>query len=346
MIFIPPKYLTRLSILWLAGVAVLSGGCSALHEDLEPCQKEMRLKFKYQYLKDTDAFKYEVQSIDVWAFDMDGVPVWHGAASGPELSEEDFSLPTPLDVGKYGFVAWCGLKDNPDFTLATYQPADRSDLQVTMVTEQEDGEMVSRSNLKGIYNGYVYHIEYKANPDRPTLLNVTIPLIKDTKSIRILLQNLDGREIDTADFTVSITDNNGAYAWNNDLLGYDNVVYRPWNIKYGVVTSPGEDQMPTRDITTVSSLMFEMATGRLMIESEATLTVRRNSDGHDIIRIPLIDYLLLVKGHYGNITDQQYLDLQDDYSIVFFIDGDSNWYIAGGIFINGWAVVPPQDSPL
>ena len=64
------------------------------------------------------------------------------------------------------------------------------------------------------------------------------------------------------------------------------------------------------------------------------------------MRIPLIDYLLLIKGHYGNMGDQEYLDRQDDYSILFFLDHGKNWYIAGGIYINSWAVVPPQNEDL
>ena len=102
----------------------------------------------------------------------------------------------------------------------------------------------------------------------------------------------------------------------------------------------------TRVQTTVASLLFELSTGRLMADSKARLVVHRNWDDRDIIDIPLVDYFLLVKGHYGDITDQEYLDRQDDYSIVFFIDKHSNWYVAGGIFVNSWAVVPPQDSEL
>ena len=44
------------------------------------------------------------------------------------------------------------------------------------------------------------------------------------------------------------------------------------------------------------------------------------------------------------MTDQEYLDRQDDYSILFFIDASNNWYMAGGIYINSWAVVPPQNE--
>ncbi|MDE7180420.1 MAG: FimB/Mfa2 family fimbrial subunit [Muribaculaceae bacterium] len=41
--------------------------------------------------------------------------------------------------------------------------------------------------------------------------------------------------------------------------------------------------------------------------------------------------------------EQEYLDRQDDYSMHFILDQNNNWYKAAGVFINSWAVVPPQD---
>ncbi len=330
----------------LVGCILLTPGCSLINDDLEPCPEEMRISFEQAYLKETDAFKAEVNSINIWAFDSEGKPVWSGSASGPELKEEGFYIPTPLHEGKYDFVAWCGLKDNKDFDLATYTPTSKTDLEVKMKTIEENGKYVSNSHLKGLYHGMLENVVYEPDPTKPTIKDVKVSLIKDTKDIRIMLQHLDGSEIDNKDFSVTIADRNGEYAWNNSLKPSEKVTYIPWNVKYGVVASPEAGKSETRDITTVASLMFELSTGRLMTDSNAVLTVHRNWDNRDIIRIPLIDYLLLIRGNYGNISDQEYLDLQDDYSMVFFIDAASNWYIAAGIYINGWAVVPPQSQPL
>lgn len=328
------------------GYVILTTGCSLINDDLEPCPKELRLSFKQDYLKETDAFKAEVNSINIWAFDPEGHPVWSGIASGPELKEVGFYLTAPLKEGKYDFVAWCGLKDNENFELATYTPVSKTDLEVKLKTIEEDGKHISRSHLQGLYHGMIENVDFTAHPAKPTVKDVTVSLMKDTKDIRIMLQHLDGSEIENKDFSVSITDGNGEYAWNNTLISSETVTYTPWNVKYGIVTAPDGERQKTRDITTVASLMFELSTGRLMTDSKAVLTVHRNWDDRDIIRIPLIDYLLLIRGYYSNISDQEYLDLQDDYSIVFFIDPASNWYLAAGIYINGWAVVPPQSQPL
>lgn len=69
------------------------------------------------------------------------------------------------------------------------------------------------------------------------------------------------------------------------------------------------------------------------------LHVYEHSTGRSIINIPLIDYALLVKGNYqSRMDDQEYLDRQDSYSLVFFLDEKANWQ-ASTIYINSWRVV-------
>ena len=59
-----------------------------------------------------------------------------------------------------------------------------------------------------------------------------------------------------------------------------------------------------------------------------------------VINIPIVDYFLMVKGNYNrNMTDQEYLDRQDDYQITFFLDNTRGWSLAAGIYINGWHIV-------
>lgn len=325
-------------------VGLLSSGCSLIYEDLEPCPALLRLRFVYDCnIKWADAFAHEVTSVNVWAFDHTGRPVWSGSAAGPELASGDFFLDTPLTEGVYDFVAWCGLKDNDCFDLATYAPASKEDLKVKLRTVGQDGQAVSQNRLPGLYHAEVANVRYSADSGRPTVATVRLRLKKNTNNIRLMLQHLDGSEIDSRDFSVTITDANAEYAWDNSLLMSPAVTYLPWNTEYGVATAPGAASGRS-GISTVASLLFDLSTGRLVAGSDAVLNVRRNTDGCDIIRIPLTDYLLLVKGHYGDLSDQDYLDFQDEYSMVFFIDKDSNWYLASGIYINNWAVVPPQSQ--
>ena len=42
--------------------------------------------------------------------------------------------------------------------------------------------------------------------------------------------------------------------------------------------------------------------------------------------------------------DQEFLDRLDEYNLTFFLDGDDKWYMAAGIHINSWVIVPEQDT--
>lgn len=58
-----------------------------------------------------------------------------------------------------------------------------------------------------------------------------------------------------------------------------------------------------------------------------------------MLSIPLVDYALLVKGYYNrDMGDQEYLDRQDEYNLVFFLDADGDW-LSSSIIINSWKVV-------
>ena len=69
------------------------------------------------------------------------------------------------------------------------------------------------------------------------------------------------------------------------------------------------------------------------------LHIRNRETGATVLSIPLIDYALLVKGHYNkDIPDQEYLDRQDEYNMVFFLDKNENW-ANSFIYLNSWKVV-------
>lgn len=75
------------------------------------------------------------------------------------------------------------------------------------------------------------------------------------------------------------------------------------------------------------------------VNSKPMLTIRKVENGELVARIPIIDYALLVKGNYNRaMSDQEYLDRQDEYNMTFFLDENSHW-LATTIIINSWRVV-------
>lgn len=329
----------------LAAAIVATGGCSMVHEDLPECPAQLSVSFVYDCtLNSSDAFPKEVESVNVWAFDKTGALAWSGSASGEALKQKGFKIDTPLGEGTYDFVSWCGLLDNGDFDLQTYTPASKEDLEVKLLTVAgTDGANVSKSHFKRLFNGSTLGVDYSIDPYKPSIQTAEVHLMKDTKDIRVMLMHLDGSPLENRDFSATITYADSWYAWNNDIMpGCPTVTYEPWNVKYGQTTRPGKAN--PGDADTAAALLFEFSTARLMAGGDAILTIHRNWDDRDIVNIRLIDFLLMVRGHYDIADDQDYLDRQDDYSLVFFLDSNSTWYEAAGIYINSWAVVPPQNS--
>ncbi len=81
-----------------------------------------------------------------------------------------------------------------------------------------------------------------------------------------------------------------------------------------------------------------------MADRQPVLRVVRNADGEEIIRLPLVKYLLMIKGEYRkDMGNQEFLDRLDEYNLTFFLDGDDKWYTGAGVHINSWVVVPGQD---
>lgn len=336
----------RLSAIGFASIAL--AGCSSLiYDDLDECPEGLRLRFVFNYnLLKADAFATQVKSVNVWAFDATGAFVWSGAASGEILTEPDYIMETPLGEGTYDFVAWCGLEDNNDFNLETYTPRSKQDLEVKLQMLESEGKNISSSHFKGLFNGVVTDVNYIIDPQKPSVKTVTVPLIKDTNDIVIMLSNLDGTPIDSDDFSVTFTYADSYLAWNNIVeASSPTVTYTPWSTLYGETTlAPMSDRA---DNAVRSTLLYELSTSRLIEGGKAYLDVVRNEDNLTIIHVPLIEYFLLEKGsRYDEFGEQEYLDRRDDYSALFFIDKNKTWYMAAGIYINSWAVVPPQNQPL
>lgn len=88
-----------------------------------------------------------------------------------------------------------------------------------------------------------------------------------------------------------------------------------------------------------SAAIAELTVPRLVKGQETRLTVTNRETGETVFSIPLIDYALLVKGFYNrDMDDQEYLDRQDEYDMVFFLDEGDRW-LDTYIYINSWKVV-------
>lgn len=331
--------------------AALFAACDKqVYDDLEPCPSDYHLKFRYDYnMKYADAFPSEVDCVAVWAFDNNGKLVWKHRESLETLQKDKYKVRLPLQQGKYDFVTWCGHSSESPFIIDSEIPASPSELGMTLslsgLTKADNAIGISNTCLSGLYHSIKKGVDISHDPNEETDTEIGLSLTKDTNYFKVLLQNLDGSVMNEDDFSFYITGGNTRLEHDNSPGESDEFHYHPWSISSAVASIEGS-KPELGAVTSVSSVLAELHTSRIMKDSKSELVVHRNSDDKDIIRIPLVDYLLLVKGNYRKMSDQEYLDRQDEYALTFFIDKENNWQRMIGIYINAWHIVPPQDNIL
>lgn len=367
-------YIFRIATTVVAAATLLASLTScdnAIYDDEGDCDVIYRLRFRYDMnMKFADAFSHEVKSVRLYAFDTDDKLVWQTEESGERLAQEGYDIILPLQPGDYKLMAWCGLDNGESFTVPQIDLGDTRDpLQCRLNRTQhpEDGA-VSTEDLHPLFHGTL-------EVNLPEDINggeyvYTMPLTKDTNVFRVVLQHLSGKDIEADDFTFKIEDNNGWLHHDNSLLDDENITYHAWSKYSGSAgvdapearlseglsvvrcqmkireTENGKRKTEngTRAITDVKVAVAELTVSRLVqrdwtVNPKPMLTIRKADDGELVARIPIIDYALLVKGNYNrDMSDQEYLDRQDEYNMTFFLDENNHW-LSTTIIINSWRVV-------
>lgn len=299
------------------------------------CQIAIRFKFDFN-MKYADAFRNEVKSVSVYVFDQDGKFVTKATDSGVPLTLEGYSLVIPrLAAGIYDVIAWCGLEDGDAFSVE--DPATKTDLVCRIKTAartKAGEENYSDKNLGNLFWGIVEKANLKELP-AGSVNTVIIPLVKNTNSVRVLLQSINTNIHLTPDqFNFAIYDINTELGWDDNITRPIPVTYDPFETKQGSITLNDNTEL-------ITAALAEFSLGRLFARNtdKTRLVITQRSTGKTVFDIPLVDYFLMVKGHYASqMTKQEYLDRQDDYSVVIFIEHGEG-LVAARVYINGWQIV-------
>lgn len=339
-----------------SAIASLSACESIIYEDEGDCDPVHIIRFRYDMnMKFADAFPVEVPSVNLYVFDDDENLVKTLSRDVSREEAHDFSMELRgLPPGHYDLYAWCGVKDNDNYRVNIMTDSVRSPYYHTCRIDREEilemklGHI--RQDIGRMYHGLLVNVDMTADEGKYVH---TVKLTKDTNVVRVVLQHLSGSEINKDDFDITISDANGLYNHKNELMPDMDLKYHPWSLKGGIASfHPVDEPDPsTRAQTSMSAVVSELTVGRLMAErnKDVTLTIRNKNNGELIASIPLIDYLLLVKGNYYSedgrtpMSDQEYLDRQDEYPMTFFLDEKDQW-IKTFIYINSWRVVLNDNS--
>lgn len=312
----------------VAAIAALCSCDSLIYDREGDCSASYRVRFRYDYnMKWADAFAHEVEWVTLYVADSDGKIVWQKTEEGSSLSSGDWAMDVDVKPGRYSLLAWAGSKDNSSFIISDSDTL--TGLTCVMDCRRgPDGVARMDGEVDRLYHGWLPDREFGSGEGVHVF---TVPLVKDTNGVRIVLQHISGGVIDADGFDFSIISDNGRMDWDNSLIGGDPVTYRAWHTGQGSADFDGG--------ASLCAALAEFTVGRLVKGHEARLTIRESATGRTVLSVPLTDIALMVKGYYNrDMDDQEFLDRQDEYDIVFFLDSGGRW-IDGEIYINSWKVV-------
>lgn len=304
-----------------------------LSDDWMDCSVDYRLSFRYDNnMKFADAFASEVKSVTLYVFDRSGTFIYSNTEQGDALSEEGYTMPLIISEGEYRLVTWAGTGTETSFLFPILTPGVSSyeDLSCRLDFKYDDeNNAYTDREVKPLYHGHIDNYMFTEVLETEV---VTMPLFKNTNSVRVVLQQMSGNALDMNGFTFSVDDKNVEMNYDNELTADEKITYYAWDKSSGTADSGEEGS------SSVSVAVAEITIGKLIKSNHPVLNVR-NQYGERILSIPLVDYALLVKGYYNrDMDDQEYLDRLDEYNMTFFLDRQGQW-INSTIIINGWKVV-------
>lgn len=380
------RYITatlRNSLQHLLAATLMCGlfaSCEAIYDDEGDCDVTILAKFRYdRNMKWADAFPSEVTSVNLYAFNTEGILVWCNSESGEALSSDDYVMRLDLRPGDYHLLAWCGL-DNPQassrhFNVPKAVPGKTTLEEMTCRMERvynEDGAS-SKNRLMPLFHGTAdISVPYADDGETFTYL---VPLTKDTNHVRVILQHLNGEPVDVNQFTYKIEEENGFMAHDNSLLPDEMITFRPYHTGMGTA-SLGIDDYPEKkaaparypapgnlpaasaapygnapaalgdaitadsraSVVAISVAVADLSIPRLVKDRYTFLSIYTRNN-RLVARVPLTHFALLLKDGYDHeMTDQEYLDREDDYNLTFFLDEDDYW-LSTSVIINSWKLV-------
>ena len=216
-----------------------------------------------------------------------------------------------LSPGKYNFLVWSGLTDS------CYE------CSASGVRLLCDTPGTSSRQLPGLFNGRLEGVEV---PEEYAVDEV--PLMKLTHRFTCILQGQNPTPFTDDEFLLEIKAFNGMI--DHRSLPLDSVAtsYLPF---YQTIA----------DLSGLQVVHSELNTLRLLENDDTRLILTHRSTGQRVLDIPLTKYLLLSRETNAGMTPQEYLDRQDQYTLIFFLDATEDKlkpYICPLMKINDWMV--------
>ena len=345
---------------------------SCIKEDMDDCPpaiSKVALQFDYTYnVKQADAFATEVKNINVYAFDENG-KFFDSYIESREKFETGHTMEiTGLKDGKYTFVCLARDRqvmsraedDEMEFSFASLTPGVSTIDDLTERMGKDNGEEIKNDKeFAALYTAKTQvdfqRLNQKGNEG--TVVTSTLSLMKCTKTYRIVLLPYENDQADfkPENFDVRIE---GSAAWldhKGEKVKNEKITYLPYNMERranydGAHTEVNEepvDQALIYDLS--SSRMFERQNDRRVVrdgdknnydDKRIIITDLRDKDNPIELFNHSLPWFLALCGEKVNQNwdDQEYLDREDHYVLMFYVSDKRDYNMITKVNVNGWNV--------
>lgn len=345
---------------------------SCIKEDMDDCPpaiSKVALQFDYTYnVKQADAFAAEVKNINVYAFDENG-KFFDSYIESREKFETGHTMEiTGLKDGKYTFVCLARDRqvmsraedDEMEFSFASLTPGVSTIDDLTERMGKDNGEEIKNDKeFAALYTAKTQvdfqRLNQKGNEG--TVVTSTLSLMKCTKTYRIVLLPYENNQADfkPENFDVRIE---GSAAWldhKGEKVKNEKITYLPYNMERranydGAHTEVNEepvDQALIYDLS--SSRMFERQNDRRVVrdgdknnydDKRIIITDLRDKDNPIELFNHSLPWFLALCGEKVNQNwdDQEYLDREDHYVLMFYVSDKRDYNMITKVNVNGWNV--------
>ena len=345
---------------------------SCIKEDMDDCPpaiSKVALQFDYTYnVKQADAFAAEVKNINVHAFDENG-KFFDSYIESREKFETGHTMEiTGLKDGKYTFVCLARDRqvmsraedDEMEFSFASLTPGVSTIDDLTVRMGKDNGEKIKNDKeFAALYTAKTQvdfqRLNQKGNEG--TVVTSTLSLMKCTKTYRIVLLPYENDQADfkPENFDVRIE---GSAAWldhKGEKMKNERITYLPYNMERranydGAHTEVNEepvDQALIYDLS--SSRMFERQSDRRVVrdgdkndydDKRIIITDLRDKDHPIELFNHSLPWFLALCGEKVNPNwdDQEYLDREDHYVLMFYVSDKRDYNMITKVNVNGWNV--------
>lgn len=345
---------------------------SCIKEDMDDCPpaiSKVALQFDYTYnVKQADAFAAEVKNINVYAFDENG-KFFDSYIESREKFETGHTMEiTGLKDGKYTFVCLARDRqvmsraedDEMEFSFASLTPGVSTIDDLTERMGKDNGEEIKNDKeFAALYTAktQVDFQRLNQNGNEGTVVTSTLSLMKCTKTYRIVLLPYENDQADfkPENFDVRIE---GSSAWldhKGEKVKNEKITYLPYNMERranydGAHTEVNEepvDQALIYDLS--SSRMFERQSDRRAVrdgdknnydDKRIIITDLRDKDNPIELFNHSLPWFLALCGEKVNPNwdDQEYLDREDHYVLMFYVSDKRDYNMITKVNVNGWNV--------